>query len=70
LRSFDAMAARDLLEKVVAADREHSLGHSALGAAWSQLGYDEKARAACQRAFELSKGFRARKRATVSDAGS
>ena len=54
LRVFDALGARDLLEKAVVADPEYSLAHSALAAAWSSLGYDEKAKAEAKRAFELS----------------
>src|ERR1700675_2569085 len=44
LRVGDAMAARDLLLRAVAADSTHALAHSALAAAWTLLGYDEKAR--------------------------
>jgi serine/threonine protein kinase/TolB-like protein len=44
LRVSDAIAARDLLEKAVVADPNHALAHSALAAAWTLLGFDEKAR--------------------------
>jgi tetratricopeptide (TPR) repeat protein len=54
LRSFDFLAARDLLEKAVAADPKDVLAHSALATAWTQLGYDDKAREEAKRAFELS----------------
>ena len=54
LRAFDALAARDLLEKAVAADPKYSVAHLALSTAWSTLGYDEKAKTEAQRAFELS----------------
>ena len=54
LRVFDALAARALLEKAVAADPGYSLAHSALASAWSSLGYDERAKSAAKRAFELS----------------
>lgn len=54
LRVFDALTARDLLEEAIAADPEYSLAHSALAAAWSSLGYDEKAKAEAKRAFDLS----------------
>ena len=53
-RAFDALAARDLLEKAVAADPRHALAHSSLAMAWSSLGYDEKAKIESKRAFELS----------------
>lgn len=54
LRVNDAISARDLLQKAVAADPNHALAHSALAAAWSLLGYDEKARLAAKTAYELS----------------
>jgi tetratricopeptide (TPR) repeat protein/TolB-like protein len=54
LRVFDAIAARDLLQKAVATDPNHALAHSALAAAWSLLGYDEKARLSAKSAYELS----------------
>lgn len=54
LRLYDAIAARDLLKKAVSADPNHALAHSALAAAWSLLGYDEKARLSAKSAYELS----------------
>lgn len=54
LRVSDAIAARDLLEKAVAADPNYALAHSALAAAWTLLGYDEKARLSAKSAYELS----------------
>jgi serine/threonine protein kinase/tetratricopeptide (TPR) repeat protein/TolB-like protein len=54
LRVGDAIAARDLLQKAVAADPTHALAHSALAAAWALLGYDEKARLSSKSAYELS----------------
>jgi len=54
LREFDAPAAQILLTKALAIDPNYALGHSALAAAWSALGYDEKARAEAKRAFDLS----------------
>jgi tetratricopeptide (TPR) repeat protein/TolB-like protein len=54
LRVFDARGARDLLEKAVAAEPNFALAHSALAAAWSALGYDEKARQYAKNAFDLS----------------
>ena len=55
LRVFDALAARDVLQKAVALEPNHALAHSALAQAWSALGYDEKARQAAEEAFGLSK---------------
>ncbi|MFY9977308.1 MAG: protein kinase [Candidatus Sulfotelmatobacter sp.] len=54
LRVNDAVAARDLLQRAVAADPRYALAHSALAAAWSLLGYDEKARLSAKSAYELS----------------
>jgi eukaryotic-like serine/threonine-protein kinase len=54
LRVFDALAARDLLEKAVELDPAHAPAHSALAQAWSTLGYDGKAKAQAKLALDLS----------------
>lgn len=54
LRVGDASAARDLLQRTVVADPNRALAHSALAAAWTLLGYDEKARLSAKSAYELS----------------
>jgi tetratricopeptide (TPR) repeat protein/tRNA A-37 threonylcarbamoyl transferase component Bud32 len=54
MRLYDAQGARTLLEQAVAADPKLSLAHSALAVAWSELGYDERARQSAKRAYELS----------------
>jgi serine/threonine protein kinase/tetratricopeptide (TPR) repeat protein len=54
LRTFEALQARDLLEKAVAADPNHAPAHSALAAAWSALGYDTKAREEARQALDRS----------------
>jgi len=54
LRTFEALQARDLLEKAVAADSNHAPAHSALAAAWSALGYDTKAREEARQALDRS----------------
>jgi serine/threonine protein kinase/Tfp pilus assembly protein PilF len=54
LQTFDALAARDLLEKAVAADPNHALSHSALAQSWSVLGYDARAQEEAKKALELS----------------
>jgi tetratricopeptide (TPR) repeat protein/tRNA A-37 threonylcarbamoyl transferase component Bud32 len=54
LNVFDALTARDLLARAVVADPNYPLAHSALASAWTALGYDERARAAAQRAYDLS----------------
>ncbi|HXK11057.1 MAG TPA: protein kinase [Vicinamibacteria bacterium] len=57
LRELDALAARDLLQKAVAADPRSPLAHGALADAWAALGYDESARRETQRAYDLSAGL-------------
>lgn len=57
LRVFDALAARDLLEKAVALDPSHAPTYSALAQAWSTLGYDDQAKQHAKRALELSSEF-------------
>ncbi|HEY7616436.1 MAG TPA: serine/threonine-protein kinase, partial [Terriglobales bacterium] len=57
LRAFDAAGAKSLLQRAVRADPRHALAHSALAAAWSQLGYDEYAQVTSKTAYELSKGL-------------
>jgi eukaryotic-like serine/threonine-protein kinase len=54
LRSFDALGARDLLQKAVIAEPSFAMAHSALAEAWWALGYDEKARQNAKNASELS----------------
>ena len=54
LQIYEALAARDLLEKAVAADPNYALSHAALAQAWSQLGYDKKAEEEAKKAFDLS----------------
>jgi hypothetical protein len=54
LRVFEALAARDLLVKAVAAEPGYRLAHSALAAAWSALGYDGKDKEESTLAFNLS----------------
>jgi tetratricopeptide (TPR) repeat protein len=54
LRLFDALSARDLLEKAVALDPGYAPAHSALAQAWFTLGYDEKAKEQAKRALQMS----------------
>jgi tetratricopeptide (TPR) repeat protein len=54
LQAYEALAARDLLEKAIAADPNYALSHSAMAQAWSQLGYDKKAQEEAKKAFDLS----------------
>ena len=54
LRLFEPAAARDLLERAVAADPRSALPHSALATAYATLGYDAKARQEAKRALDLA----------------
>ena len=53
----DAVAARRLLEQVIALDPDYALGHLAMADVWAILGYDEKAKTETKRAFALSSGL-------------
>ena len=54
LWAFDYFAARDLLNKAIAADPDYPLSHAALSEVWWHTGYDAKARVEARRALELS----------------
>ena len=54
LRVYDALGARELLAKALELDPSYGLAHSALATAWSQLGYDQKAKDEAQKAFQSS----------------
>jgi Tfp pilus assembly protein PilF/tRNA A-37 threonylcarbamoyl transferase component Bud32 len=57
LQVFNATAAREALEKAVAAEPKHPLPHAALAEAWSLLGYDGKAAEEAKRAASLSEAL-------------
>ncbi len=57
LRTFDAIAARDPLQRAAAINSNFALVHSALAETWAQLGYDEKGRQEAKRAVETSAGL-------------
>ena len=54
LRMFDALAARDLLSKAVAADPSHALSHFLLADSLFALGYESQAQAEAKKAVDLS----------------
>jgi tetratricopeptide (TPR) repeat protein len=56
-RQFDAVAARDALEKAVAADPQFALAYGELSDVYAYLGYDEKGAIAARRAVEISGGL-------------
>ncbi|MDB4969246.1 MAG: serine/threonine protein kinase [Myxococcales bacterium] len=53
-RAADTVVARDLLLQAIAHDPDYALAHSLLGDVYFDLGSDEKARAAAEKAFKLS----------------
>jgi serine/threonine protein kinase/tetratricopeptide (TPR) repeat protein len=54
LRGFDALAARELLARAVAADRCYPLSHSALATVWRTLGHDSDAREQAKQALDAA----------------
>jgi len=54
LQAYDALAARNILEKAIALDPKHALSHSALAESYSDLGYQAKAEEEAKEAFDLS----------------
>jgi len=65
LYQFDALAARDLLTQAIDADSGYALAHSALAEAWSQLGYDQRAKSEAKKSFELSGKLPGRERLSI-----
>jgi eukaryotic-like serine/threonine-protein kinase len=57
LREFDALGARDLLQKACAADPNFALAHSALADAWNSLGYSAATQQEAAKADQLSTGL-------------
>jgi len=54
LHIFDALAARDSLERSIAIEPGYSLSHASLAIAWEELGYDSKAEMEASTALKLS----------------
>jgi tetratricopeptide (TPR) repeat protein len=65
LRLFDALGARERLEKARAADPKHALTCAALSDAWSMLGYDARARDEAKNAMDLSAALSREERLAV-----
>src|SRR5262249_34374837 len=65
LNSFDAQGAISLLQKAVAAAPRHPMIRAYLAEAWSELGYDAKARDEAQKAFDLSANLSPEKRSLI-----
>ncbi len=58
LRAMNMVAARDLLERAVQADRSNPFAYASLAEALHALGYDQKAKEAAQNAFGLAAHLR------------
>jgi serine/threonine protein kinase/tetratricopeptide (TPR) repeat protein len=54
LHSFDALNARDLLERAIVEDPNYALAHAALAEAWRSLEYGDKSAAEAKKAMDLS----------------
>jgi len=52
IRAFDALSARELLSRAVAADPSFPLAHSELARTWSSLGYDSNAQQEAKKALD------------------
>ncbi len=57
LRSFEATAARGLLEQAAAAEPGHPMIHAALAQAWSTLGFEQRAEQEAAKALEQGTGL-------------
>jgi serine/threonine-protein kinase len=57
LRQADALRGRELLERAAGLEPSNPMIHTALASAWTALGYDQRAMASAQRAFDTSKGL-------------
>ena len=65
LRLFDALGARELLERAVALAPNLALPHVGLARAWELLGYDEKARGEAKLAVQQSGGLPPREQRSI-----
>jgi tetratricopeptide (TPR) repeat protein len=65
LRLLDSVAARDVLEQAASREPDNPLIETALASAWSALGYDSRAEAAVQKAFNGSGALNREDRLTV-----
>ena len=54
LRDFDALGARDFLQKAIEADPNYAMAYLAVADAWETLGYSRKAVEAAKQAFDHS----------------
>jgi class 3 adenylate cyclase/tetratricopeptide (TPR) repeat protein len=68
LRVFDALGARELLEKAVKLEPNLALPHMGLARVWELLGYDEKARGEAKLAVERTAGLPPREQRAIEAA--
>jgi len=54
LRIYDALGAKDSIEKAIVADPSFALAHSVLADVWATLGYDARAKDEARKALELA----------------
>lgn len=57
LRSYDNLAANDLLQQAVKLDPGHAMAHAALAQSWRALGYDARAQEEAGKAWKLSENL-------------
>jgi serine/threonine protein kinase/tetratricopeptide (TPR) repeat protein/TolB-like protein len=65
LRVLDSVSARSLLEQAATLESDNPMIQSALASAWTALGYDKRAVAAAQKAFDSSAALNREDRLTV-----
>jgi serine/threonine protein kinase/tetratricopeptide (TPR) repeat protein len=65
LRTFDALAARDLFTRAVSSDPAYPLAHAELAKAWMALGYNANAIPEAKKALELSSKLSSQEHALV-----
>ena len=65
LRTFDALSARDSLERAIAREPKLAVAHAALAQTWQILGYDLKAQDEAKEAFDLSANLSPEERRSI-----
>ncbi|HEX7809082.1 MAG TPA: protein kinase, partial [Thermoanaerobaculia bacterium] len=65
MRRFDNLAARESLERAVAAEPGYAMAHAALAEAFWNLGYEDRAKASADRALNLSSGLNREERLSI-----
>lgn len=68
LRSYDLLSARDLLQRAIASDPNSPFIHQSLARAWSELGYDTKAKEEAADAMDRARNLPPEKRLAIEGA--